>query len=118
MVMAKNLFIANDAPYGIERTYNALRLAGSLSSREGEEVRLFLIGDAVSAAKRGQQVPQGFYNVEVMLRRIVRSGGEIGVCGSCSDARAIADDLAEGCRRSSMEELTDWTVWADNVVVF
>ena len=31
--MAKTLFILNDPPYGTERSYNALRLAGSLSAR-------------------------------------------------------------------------------------
>jgi uncharacterized protein involved in oxidation of intracellular sulfur len=35
------------------------------------------------------------------------------------DARGIADpELAEGCRRSSMDELTDWTQQADRTLVF
>ena len=51
MTMAKTLFILNDAPYGTERSYNAARLAGSLSKREGEEVKIFLIGDAAACAK-------------------------------------------------------------------
>lgn len=59
MTMAKTLFILNDAPYGTERSYNALRLAGSLSKREGEEVKIFLIGDASACAKAHQKVPQG-----------------------------------------------------------
>lgn len=50
----KTLFILNDAPYGNERSYNALRLAGTLSKVEGEEVKVFLIGDAASCAKGGQ----------------------------------------------------------------
>ncbi|MBI4537880.1 MAG: DsrE family protein [Gemmatimonadetes bacterium] len=62
------LFILNDPPYGSERSYNALRLAGSLAKRHGHEVRLFLMGDAVSCTKSGQQVPDGYYNVERMLR--------------------------------------------------
>jgi uncharacterized protein involved in oxidation of intracellular sulfur len=41
--MARTLFTLNDAPYGAERSYNALRLAGSLSKREGQEVKIFLI---------------------------------------------------------------------------
>ena len=32
--MPKTLFILNDPPYGTERSYNALRLAGSLSKRD------------------------------------------------------------------------------------
>jgi uncharacterized protein involved in oxidation of intracellular sulfur len=55
----------------------------------------------------------------MMLRSVSRSGGDIGVCGTCMDARGIADmGLAEGCRRSTLDELTDWTVAADRVLVF
>jgi uncharacterized protein involved in oxidation of intracellular sulfur len=33
--------------------------------------------------------------------------------------RGIADDeLSEGTRRSSLEQLTNWTMWADKVLVF
>jgi uncharacterized protein involved in oxidation of intracellular sulfur len=54
-----------------------------------------------------------------MLRSVGRRGGEIGVCGTCMDARGITDtELAEGCRRSTMEELTDWTQQAHRVLVF
>jgi uncharacterized protein involved in oxidation of intracellular sulfur len=117
--MSKSLFILNDPPYGTERSYNALRLAGSLVKREGEQVRVFLIGDAVACAKGGQKVPEGYYNIEHLLRMVSRRGGEIGVCGSCIDARGIGEaELAEGCRRSSMEELTTWTQDSDRVVVF
>jgi len=117
--MPKTLFILNDPPYGTERSYNALRLAGALSKRDGEEVKVFLIGDAASCAKANQKVPQGYYNLEVMLRGVVRHGGEVGVCGTCMDARGIAEpELAEGMRRSTLEQLTDWTQWADKALVF
>ena len=115
----KVLLILNEAPYGSERTYNSLRLAGSLARQEGAEVKVFLIGDASAAAHRQQKVPSGFYNIEVMLGTVARHGGVIGVCGSCMDARAIKpEDLIEGSHRSSMEELTQWTSWADKTLVF
>lgn len=117
--MSKALFILNDPPYGTERTYNGLRLAASLARGGTEEVKVFLIGDASSGAKRGQKVPKGYYNVETMLAAVTRHQAEVGVCGSCMDARGLADpDLADGCRRSSMEELATWTRWADRVLVF
>jgi uncharacterized protein involved in oxidation of intracellular sulfur len=53
----KYLFILNDPPYGTERSYNALRLARSLASREGGEVRMFLLCDAAACAHGGQKVP-------------------------------------------------------------
>ena len=93
----KTLFILNDAPYGGERSYNGLRLAGSLSKAEGEEVKLFLLGDAVSCAKRGQKVAEGFYNIQLMLGRVVRNKAEVGACGTCMDARAIANPALFHC---------------------
>lgn len=117
--MTRTLFILNDPPYGTERSYNALRLAGSLVKHEGEEIRVFLMGDAASCAKAGQQTPNGYYNLERMLRAVTNRQGEIGVCGTCMDARGIApDELAGGTRRSTLDELTEWTRWADRVLVF
>ena len=115
----KNLFILNDAPYGSERSYNALRLAGSLCRAEGEEVKVFLIGDAASCAKAGQKVPEGFYNLQLMLGKVVRGGSAVGVCGTCMDARGITDaELIEGTRRSTLAELGAWTQLAEKVLVF
>ena len=117
--MAKNLFILNDAPYGSERSYNALRLAGALAGGGTEEVKVFLMGDAAACAKSGQKVPDGFYNVQLMIGKATRAGAEVGVCGTCLDARGIADtELAEATHRGTMAELSSWTRWADKVVVF
>ncbi|MEN8375649.1 MAG: DsrE family protein [Gemmatimonadota bacterium] len=117
--MGKTLVILNDPPYGTERSYNGLRLAGELAKREGEQVRVFLIGDGVSCANRGQTVPKGYYNIESMLKAVSLHNGEIGVCGSCMDARGILEDhLAADCRRSTIDVMTDWTLWADRVAVF
>jgi uncharacterized protein involved in oxidation of intracellular sulfur len=115
----KILFILNDAPYGSERSYNALRLARSLLKAGGAEIKMFLIGDAAACAKAGQKVPQGFYNIGDMLGMVLRAGAEIGVCGTCIDARGMADtDLVQNARRSTMDELTGWTQWADKALVF
>ena len=68
----KSLFILNDPPYGTERVYNALRLAHALAKKDpAAEVTLFLMGDAVLAARCGQRTPEGFYNVERMLKRVL-----------------------------------------------
>jgi uncharacterized protein involved in oxidation of intracellular sulfur len=115
----KTLMIVNDPPYGTERCYNALRLANSLAKREGEAVKVFLMGDAAACAKAGQTLPQGYYSLERMLKILRVKGGEAGVCGTCMDARGLLDaELVEGARRSTLEELTDWTLWADKVLVF
>lgn len=115
----KILLVLNDPPYGTERSYNGLRLAGSLSRRHEAEVRIFLIGDAVGCAAAHQQVPEGYYHLDRMLESAARHGAEIGCCGTCLDARGLSDDrLVVGAHRSSLEDLTEWTLWADKVVNF
>lgn len=115
----KVLVILNDPPYGTERSYNGLRLAGSLARREGVEVRVFLFGDSVGCAVANQKVPDGYYHLDRMAASVIRHGGEVGCCGTCMDARAVGDStLVDGAHRSSLEEVTEWTVWADRVVSF
>jgi len=113
------LVIVNDPPYGTERCFNALRLAGALAKREGVDTRIFLMGDAVGCAMAGQVLPNGYYHLDRMLTSALRHGAEVGLCGTCMDARAIDEgEIVAGARRSSLEELTDWTLWADEVVTF
>jgi uncharacterized protein involved in oxidation of intracellular sulfur len=108
----------NEGPYGTERAFNGLRLATSLA-KASAAVRIFLFADATGCGKRGQQVPSGYYNIERMLTGLAKRGVDVGVCGTCLDARGIADDeLINGLHRSSMTELTEWTLWADRVVTF
>jgi len=115
----KVLVILNDPPYGTERSYNGLRLAGSLAKRDGVEVKVFLFGDAVGCAMANQKLPDGYYHLDRMLQSVVRHGGEVGCCGTCMDARALPEaGLVEGARRSTLEEVTDWALWADKVVSF
>jgi uncharacterized protein involved in oxidation of intracellular sulfur len=111
------LFILNDPPYGTERSFNGLRLAKALSG-QGEAVGVFLMADAVVCAKAGQKVPQGYYNLELMVKAVARKG-EVLLCGTCMDARAIGDDeLIEGTRRSTLAELAERTLAAARVLVF
>ena len=116
--MSSTLFILNDAPYGSERAYNALRLAGVLAGKEGHAVRVFLMADAVACAKSGQKVPEGYYNVQLMLGKVLRNG-TVGLCGTCMDARGLAQaDVIEGAKRSTLAELAEWTAEAAKVLVF
>ena len=113
------LVVLNDPPYGTERSYNGLRVAGSLARREEVKVRVFLFGDAVGCALANQKLPDGYYHLDRMLAAVLRHGGEVGCCGTCMDARGFTDDLlVPGARRSTLEEATDWTIWADKVVSF
>lgn len=116
--MTSTLFVLNNAPYGNERAYNGLRLAGALAAKEDQTVRLFLMADAVGCAKSGQKVPEGYYNVQIMLGKVARKG-EVGLCGTCMDARGLRDEeMIDGARRGTLAQLADWTAEADKVLVF
>ena len=92
--------------------------AGALAGRETQAVRVFLLGDAVGCARVGQKVPEGYYNLQHMLAKVARQG-EVGVCGTCMDARGLRDaDLIEGVPRSTLAQLAEWTAAADKVLVF
>jgi uncharacterized protein involved in oxidation of intracellular sulfur len=113
------LIILNDPPYGTERSYNALRLARSLAAKEGTELRVFLMGDAAGCAVSGQKTPDGYYNLDTMIRALGRKGVSIGCCGTCMDARGITEAmLSDGARCSSMDELAEWSLWAEKVITF
>ena len=114
------LVILNEAPYGAERSYNGLRLAIALLKKpDAGAVTVFLMADAVLCAKRGQNTPDGYYNIERMLRRVTAAKGAVKLCGTCMDARGLAgDELIEDAVRSTMDELASLTLSADQVVVF
>jgi len=114
------LLILNDAPYGTERCYNGLRLALALiKSEPTAAITIFLMADAVVAAKTGQKTPDGYYNVERMLKGVVAGKGQILLCGTCMDARGLADaEMMAGARRSNMAELASMTLAVDKVLVF
>lgn len=115
----KALLVLNDPPYGTERSYNGLRLAMALQKEQpAPEVTVFLMGDAVACAKRKQKTPNGYYNLERMVQAVARKGAVL-LCSSCMDARGLADEeMVEGCRRSSMDELARQSVASDRVLVF
>ncbi len=112
--------ILNDPPYGTERVYNGLRLAMNLQKNHSDvELTVFLLGDAASAAKSGQQTPDGYYNLERMLASVARKGSRVLVCGTCMNVRGLTDlELVAGAARSTMDELAQATVDADKVLVF
>ena len=116
--MGAFLFIINEASYGSERAYHALRLAGSLAARKQAHVRVYLQSDAVSCARAGQVVPTGHYNLELVLAGILRKG-EVVLCGDGMDARGMREvELVAGARRAAPGELVDWTFEAERVLIF
>lgn len=115
------LIIINDAPYGTEKAYNALRMAMTLQKEHGGEaaVNIFLLADAVFCALPKQKTPDGFYNIERMLKSVISKGGAVKACGGCAKARGI-DELPfiEDVQLSNMKEFAQWTVDAGKVITF
>jgi len=114
------LIIINDAPYGTEKAYNALRLAMALKKQNPEmKVRIFLLADSVSCGLTGQKTPSGYYNVETMLKSIIDKGVEVKACGMCIEARGLNNlDLIEGIQPSNMVELSEWVCDSDKAMTF
>jgi len=116
----KILFIINDAPYGSEKAYNALRMANQLNKEHPEtEVRIILIGDAANCAIANQTTQNGYYNIERMLKLSLNKGAKVKICGSCAEARGLGNlQLVEGAEISNLAELTNWVVDSDKVLTF
>lgn len=116
----KTLIVLNDPPYGTERCYNALRLAHAILKNDPTaEVTVFLMADAVIAARKGQKTPDGYYNMERMLKRVVVGKSKVLLCGTCMDARGMVEaDMMDGAHRSTMDELAASTIAADKVMIF
>lgn len=114
------LLIINDAPYGSEKAYNALRLAMALQKESDKaEVLIFLLSDGVTCALPHQSTPQGYYNLERMLKAVINKGGQVKACGACADARGVRElGLIEGAEISTMSQLAQWVIESDKVLVF
>ena len=116
----KMLILINDAPYGTEKAYNALRLANQLGKEHSDvEVRIFLMADAANCAVANQTTPNGYYNIERMLKFSLSKGAKVKICGSCAEARGLKNtQLVEGAEISTMAELTNWVADSDKVLTF
>jgi len=116
----KILIIINDAPYGTEKAYNALRLAIQLGKdHDTADVRIFLMADAANCAIAGQNTPAGYYNIERMLKLVLSKGAKVKICGGCAEARGLKNvQLTEGAEISTMAELTNWVADSDKVITF
>lgn len=117
----KILIVINDAPYGTEKAYNALRMAMTLLKEHGDnvEIKIFLLADAVFCGLPNQKTPDGYYNIERMIKSVIKRGAEVRSCGTCSEARGISQiNFIEGVHMSNMKEFSQWTVECDKALTF
>ncbi len=113
------LFIFNDSPYSSQRSYNGLRLALSLAKSSENHLKIFLFGDGVICGL-GQPAPlNAFYNVQELLNGLAQRNVPIAACKTCLEQRGIADEmLLKAVKRSTLDDLTNWTEEAEKVISF
>ncbi|WP_133139284.1 DsrE/DsrF/TusD sulfur relay family protein [Legionella genomosp. 1] len=115
------LIIFNRAPYdGSDVTWNALRLADKLVEKS-EEVRIFLMNDAVDLARDTNKPPEGYdQDLSALLKSLITKGISVKVCGTCMARCGVYKNQAyfEGAETSTMPELADWVAHSDKVISF
>ena len=110
--------VLQDAPYWNEKVWNALRLSQALLS-VGSQVRIFLYGDSVVSAKKGQNPPKVYYNIGDMVKGLVEKGVEVRSCLTCTSARGLAqEDFVEGVAIGKTIDLARWVNEGGQVMVF
>lgn len=117
----KILIIFNRAPYdGTDVTWNGLRLAGKLLEA-GQEVRIFLMNDAVDMARNSCKPPEGYdQDLSAMLKDLIAKNVTVKVCGTCMARCGIFknEPYFDGAHKSTMPELAQWVVDSERVVSF
>ena len=110
--------ILNHAPYGTEKSYNGLRIALSLKKKK-RNVRIYMIDDGVLNAIKGQKTPDGYYNIERLIKSLVKRNSDVYIWGSCSDTRGVSDDIIiDGVKRGNLDILAEWIISSDNVLTY
>jgi len=110
--------ILNETAYGKERAWNALRLAMAMMTKD-MKVKIFLLEDGVSVAKKGQRPPEGYYNLEKMLTQLVQNGAKVRACSTCLQARGLSQsELVEGVEAGKLLDLVEWVKESKKVLSF
>jgi len=113
--------LLQSAPYGNERVWNAVRLAQSLTTASiGMKVNIFLTGDAVTTAKKGQKPPKEYYNLEILIRNLFKKGVKVVACYTCISARGLSQkELIDGVMvGNTVGDLARWIKESQKVLSF
>jgi uncharacterized protein involved in oxidation of intracellular sulfur len=76
------LIILSHAPFEGDTTWNALRLASALLDRKSP-VRIFVMNDAIDVVRQGGMPEGAEFDLQAMLRDLLRRGGRIKICTTC-----------------------------------
>lgn len=115
------LIIFNREPYdGTDVTWNGLRLAAKLREAR-QDVRIFLMNDAVDLARDVTRRPEAYdQDLVQLLKDLIQQGVVVKVCGTCMARCGIHKNQPyfEGAEQSTMGQLAAWIVESDRVVSF
>lgn len=117
----KVLLVFNRQPYdNTDVTWNGLRLAGKLLEA-GQEVRIFLMNDAVDMARDVCKPPQDYdQHLTQMLKDLIAKGVPVKVCGTCLVRCGIHKNYPyfDGAEKATMQEFVEWIIDCDKVLTF
>ncbi|PID99894.1 MAG: sulfur reduction protein DsrE [Thiothrix nivea] len=117
----KILIIFNREPYdNTDVTWNGLRLAEALQDA-GQEVRIFLMNDAVDMARDVCKPPENYdQDLSAMLKELISKNVAVKVCGTCMARCGIYKNhpYFAGAEQSTMPELAEWVIDSDKVITF
>ncbi|MCK9454074.1 DsrE family protein [Sulfurimonas sp.] len=113
--------VLNYQPYdGSDITWNALRLADTLH-KNGEDVNIFLMNDAVDLARDKSMKPQSYdYDLVDMLKKMYADGVKLQACGTCNARCGIFknEPYFDENISSTMQILAEWVIKSDKVLTF
>jgi uncharacterized protein involved in oxidation of intracellular sulfur len=115
------LIIFNREPYdSTDVTWNGLRLAAKLQD-SGQDVRIFLMNDAVDLARDVCRPPDGYdQDLSKMLKDLIGRGVPVKVCGTCMARCGLYKNhpYFDGAEQSTMQALSEWVVDSEKVLTF
>jgi len=112
------LIVLSHAPGDGDTTWNALRLATTLTA-QGAPVRLFVMNDAIDVVRQEVDRPPAEFDLQAMLRTLLARGARVKVCTTCVTRCGLGQgEVIPEVLLSSMPELAAWVTGSDRVLVF
>ncbi|HNW69419.1 MAG TPA: DsrE family protein [Bacteroidales bacterium] len=115
------LLIFNREPYdNTDINWNELRLTETLR-KNGHEVRIFLMNDAVDMARDMCKPPENYdQDLSQMLKELIHHGVPVKVCGTCMSRCGIYKNYPyfEGSEKSTLAALAEWVADSDKILTF
>lgn len=112
------LLILSHGPFDGDVTWNALRLAATLTERKAS-VRIFVMNDAIDLVREGAMPEGSEFDLQAMLRELLPHGSRVKVCTTCVNRCGIGHgEVIPEVTLSTMGDLAEWVVDSDRVVAF